>query len=152
MSLADLAQYPWQRVANLVELCALLAERHAEEQATVLLAGGTDFMVEAKQRPPIPPSEALPLVVDIGRLDELRGIRVDGSQVRIGAAETFRAIARDSGVRQRLPMLARCALDVGGPTIQARGTLGGNLATASPAASRTITASVPPLRKNCRTA
>ena len=134
MSLCDLARYPMRRVSSLAELCVLLGERHARREHTVLLAGGTDFVVEVKQAPVRPPEHDLPLVVDVGTLSELRGIRTQDERVTIGAACSYREIAAHPVVRARLPLLARASSDVGGPTIQARGTLGGNLGTASPAA------------------
>jgi CO/xanthine dehydrogenase FAD-binding subunit len=132
VSLVDLPRYDFTRPASLDEACALLAEREATRAKTVLLAGGTDFMVQVSQGKLAP--EPLPLVVDVGRLDELRGVRLDGSSLRIGAAVTYLELQRDPIVREYAPLVAQMTHDIGGPTIQARGTLGGNLATASPAA------------------
>ncbi|MBW2523420.1 MAG: FAD binding domain-containing protein, partial [Deltaproteobacteria bacterium] len=134
MSLADLDRLEMTRPASLSELCALVATRAEQAEPTVLLAGGTDYLVELKQAPPADPPRGLPLVADVGRLAELRGIDWDGRVLRIGAANTYAEIARDPIVHERLPLLERMTHDIGGPTIQARGTLGGNLATASPAA------------------
>lgn len=134
MSLADLPRMDMTRPASLGALCELLAERATARQATLLLAGGTDAMVELKQLPVRQPDEPLPAVVDISRMSELRGIDWDGRVVRIGAANSFAEIGADRIVQERLPLVARMTHDVGGPTIQARGTLGGNIATASPAA------------------
>jgi CO/xanthine dehydrogenase FAD-binding subunit len=74
-------------------------------------------------------------------MDELRGIelaRGDGAArgdvLRIGAAATYLELRRSALVCERAPLLARMSQDVGAVQIQARGTLGGNLATASPAA------------------
>jgi xanthine dehydrogenase small subunit len=134
VSLCDLSRYPMRHASSLVELCAWLGERHARGERTVLLAGGTDFVVEVKQAPAQAPERSLPLVLDVGRLAELRQIRASAELVSLGAACSFREIAASAAVRERLPLLVRAATDVGGPTIQARGTLGGNLGTASPAA------------------
>ena len=128
MSLADLPRYEMQHVDSLDALCALLHER----DDTVMLAGGTDFMVEISQSGLAP--HPLPLVVDISSMDELRAITWDGRTLRIGAAATYLEMQRHAVVCERAPLIARMTYDVGGPTIQARGTLGGNLATASPAA------------------
>ncbi len=73
-------------------------------------------------------------MVDIGRMRELRGLALEGETLRIGAATTYLEIERSELVQARAPMLVRMAKDVGAVQIQARGTLGGNLATASPAA------------------
>src|SRR4029079_19108701 len=59
---------------------------------------------------------------------------IDGDRLRVGAATTYLEMRRSAVIRDRAPLLDRMAKDVGAVQIQARGTLGGNLATASPAA------------------
>jgi xanthine dehydrogenase small subunit len=72
------------------------------------------------------------LFIDLWPLDELRGIA--GRKVlRIGALSTYADIIASPLVRQRVPMLVAAAREVGGAQIQNRGTLGGNIANASPA-------------------
>lgn len=71
--------------------------------------------------------------LDIWSLDELRGISVSGDFVVIGALTTYTDLIRSKEIRQRLPMLAAASQLVGGAQIQNRGTLGGNVANASPA-------------------
>ena len=132
MSLADLSRFEMTRQGSLDALCAVVAERHEKGLATILYAGGTDWMVEQEMRPPLTGDP--PLVVDIGRMRELRGIALDGETLRIGAATTYLELERSELVQTRAPLLVRMAKDVGAVQIQARGTLGGNLATASPAA------------------
>jgi CO/xanthine dehydrogenase FAD-binding subunit len=132
MSLADLARYDMSHVSSLAALCELLAERREDEPPVALLAGGTDLMVQIAQGPLTP--GPLPLVVDVSRLDELRAIRFDGTTLSIGAAVSYLELQRHPVVCERTPLIARMTYDIGGPTIQARGTLGGNIATASPAA------------------
>lgn len=66
-------------------------------------------------------------------LDELRGIDTDGDRLRIGALSTHAELQRSTLVRETLPILAEAAATIGGPQIQSRGTLGGNLVNASPA-------------------
>jgi xanthine dehydrogenase small subunit len=66
-------------------------------------------------------------------LPELRGIEEHGDTLRIGALSTFSEIARSAAVRERLPILAAAAREVGGVQIQNRATLAGNVANASPA-------------------
>jgi CO/xanthine dehydrogenase FAD-binding subunit len=132
MSVADLPRYAMTRAPTLEALCNIVHENAARAGGVVLLAGGTDFLVEVSQsgvrRDP------LPLVVDVSRMDALRGIDWDGRRLRIGGATTYLEIQRHAAVREHAPLLAKMTFDIGGPTIQARGTLGGNLATASPAA------------------
>lgn len=71
--------------------------------------------------------------LDLSRLDELRGIAERGESLTIGALATHGEIERSPAVRRRLPILAQAAAEIGGPQIRNRGTLGGNLATGSPA-------------------
>lgn len=73
-------------------------------------------------------------LVDLGRLRELVGIKVDGNTLRIGAMTTHAAVAASSDVRARIPGLARLAEGIGDPAVRARGTLGGSLANNDPAA------------------
>jgi CO/xanthine dehydrogenase FAD-binding subunit len=71
--------------------------------------------------------------LNLWSLDPLRRIRVEGEVLSIGALATYTATIRSRLVRKRLPMLVRAAREVGGIQIQNRGTLGGNVANASPA-------------------
>jgi CO/xanthine dehydrogenase FAD-binding subunit len=71
--------------------------------------------------------------VDLWGLDELRGIGVTGGRLRIGALTTYSEIIASRLVTKRLPMLVAASREVGGAQIQNRGTLGGNIANASPA-------------------
>lgn len=132
MSVADLERYEFSQVPDLEALCELVHARHQAPGGVALLAGGTDFMVTIGQSTSV--ADPLPLVIDVSRLADLRRIGWDGKTLRIGAAVTYLELQRHSVVCERAPAIARMTYDVGGPTIQARGTLGGNLATASPAA------------------
>jgi CO/xanthine dehydrogenase FAD-binding subunit len=71
--------------------------------------------------------------VDLWGLKELRGIAVTGDVLRIGALTTYTEIIESKQVQKRVPMLAAASREVGGAQIQNRGTLGGNIANASPA-------------------
>ncbi len=71
--------------------------------------------------------------IDLWGLDELRGITLTAGRMRIGALTTYREIIASTLVARRLPMLAAASREVGGAQIQNRGTLGGNIANASPA-------------------
>jgi xanthine dehydrogenase small subunit len=71
--------------------------------------------------------------LDLWGLTELRSIRVRGDIISIGALSTFTDIIRSRDVNRRLPMLVAAAREVGGAQIQNRGTIGGNVANASPA-------------------
>ena len=71
--------------------------------------------------------------LDLWRLDVLRTIEVKHDVLTIGALATHTDLIRSRLVRARLPMLAAAAREVGGVQIQNRGTIGGNVANASPA-------------------
>jgi CO/xanthine dehydrogenase FAD-binding subunit len=71
--------------------------------------------------------------IDLWPLKELRGISADKHTLRIGALNTYTEIIESSTVRQWLPMLVAAAREIGGKQIQNRGTVGGNIANASPA-------------------
>src|SRR5262249_33878219 len=71
--------------------------------------------------------------LNLWTLDALRSIEVRDDVLSIGALATHAAIIRSPLVRRRVPMLAAASREVGGVQIQNRGTLGGNVANASPA-------------------
>src|SRR5438093_10369348 len=71
--------------------------------------------------------------LNLWRLDALRGIDVRRGILSIGALATYTDVIRSPLVRKRLPMLAAAAREVGAVQIQHRGTIGGNVANASPA-------------------
>jgi len=90
------------------------------------IAGGTDVMVEInfdRQRPPS--------IIDLTRVADLKEWGVDGGLLRIGAGVTYTRIIDELG--DRLPGLAMASRTVGSPQIRNRGTVGGNLGSASPA-------------------
>ena len=93
------------------------------------LAGGTDLMVQMTGEIGEPPAR----VLDIWRLDELRGIGVDGDALELGALTTYTEIRRSPLVAEHLPVLAEAAATIGAAQIQNRGTIGGNVINASPA-------------------
>ena len=108
---------------SLEDACSALAS-HPD---ALVLAGGTDLMV-AVNRGDLPVDH----VVAIGRVPELRGWRREGDHVRLGAALTYTDLLQpDLAVLQ--PALAQAARSVGSPQIRNTGTLGGNVATGSPA-------------------
>ena len=92
-------------------------------------AGGTDLMVllEAGKLPH-------QNYVNIWNLKELRGIEVTDDQVILGALTTYTEVQNHPVLRTEFPMLCEAARETGGIAIQNRGTLGGNIVNASPAA------------------
>jgi CO/xanthine dehydrogenase FAD-binding subunit len=93
------------------------------------LAGGTDLMVMFQ-------AGALPWrnLISIWGLAELRGITVDSSVVTLGALTTYTDVLRHPLLCREFPLLAAAAHETGGIATQNRGTLGGNIVNASPAA------------------
>lgn len=111
---------------DLTEALTLLA---SEPGAWIPFAGGTDLMVllEAGKLPHRQ-------FVSVWGLEELRGIEVKPENVTIGALTTYTEIQRHPILARELPLLCRAAAETGGTATQNRGTLGGNIANASPAA------------------
>lgn len=99
----------------------------AEQPAAVPIQGGTDVMVALnfdRARP-----EAL---LNLNEVAELRGWSREDGTLRLGASLTYTE-ARSGALAELLPALAEASRTVGSPQIQNRGTIGGNLGTASPA-------------------
>lgn len=71
--------------------------------------------------------------LDLSNIGPLRKIRMEGDDLVIGATATWTDIITSRLVRRRLPILVQAAREIGGPQIQNRGTIGGNIANASPA-------------------
>ncbi len=90
------------------------------------IAGGTDVMVEINLDLHRPAA-----IMDLTRVTELTEWGTDGGLLRIGAGVTYARIINELG--DRLPGLAMASRTVGSPQIRNRGTVGGNLGTASPA-------------------
>ncbi|MGI9002784.1 MAG: FAD binding domain-containing protein [Pseudonocardia sp.] len=122
--------FAYVRPDSVDEVLALLVE-HGED-ATVL-AGGHSLLPVMKLRLAVPE-----LVVDIGRLPELSYIRVEGSadggEVAIGAGTRHRLVESSDVLGTEVPLLAAVARTVGDPQVRHRGTMGGSLAHADPAA------------------
>jgi carbon-monoxide dehydrogenase medium subunit len=107
---------------------AVAALRSGGEDAKVL-AGGQSLMPVLRLRLAAPPT-----VVDVGGIAALRGIRLDGDDVVIGSTATHAEVATSSLIAAESPLLAAAARMVGDRQVRHRGTLGGSLAHADPAA------------------
>lgn len=105
------------------------ALRMLSDEARTPIAGATDLYV-ALNFGTLAPRR----FVDIWGIDELRGISVRDGLLVMGGLTTYSAIIRSPLVAERLPMLVDAARQVGGPQIQNRGTIAGNIANGSPAA------------------
>jgi carbon-monoxide dehydrogenase medium subunit len=120
------APFSYVRAGSSAEVLSLLAE-HGDEAK--LLAGGHSLLPMMKLRLAQPS-----VLVDITHVSDLSGIREDGDELVIGATTRHAEVATSPLVQQDAPLLAHSAGLVGDPQIRHRGTLGGSLAHADPAA------------------
>lgn len=120
---SDLADFELVTACTLGEACARVAEGYRP------LAGGTDVMVLLSAG-----KLATRRWVDVWDVDELRGVKVTDDAFELGALTTYTDVRRHALLPRELPMLAQAASETGGVAIQNRGTLGGNIGNASPAA------------------
>ncbi|MDQ3938261.1 MAG: xanthine dehydrogenase family protein subunit M [Chloroflexota bacterium] len=118
------AEPPVASPRNLEEAYGLLAGTPHQP-----IAGGTDLMVQITGELAPPPER----VLDIWRLDELRGIRLDDAALSLGALTTYTDIRRSELCQELVPALVEAAATIGAAQIQNRGTIGGNAINASPA-------------------
>ena len=113
-------------VRSAESLAHALTILHEERRQPV--AGATDVYVAAN----FGTLETRQLL-DIWALDELRGISLRGDTVVIGALSSYTSLIKSPIIAERLPMLIDASRLIGGPQIQNRGTVGGNIANGSPA-------------------
>jgi CO/xanthine dehydrogenase FAD-binding subunit len=123
---ADPTEYRLVSPGNLQSALSLLSREPAQ---WLPIAGGTDVMV-------LYSAGKLPnqKLIDIWNIPELRQIEVSSDAIRIGAACTYTALRQHEILSREFPLLATAASWTGGIANQNRGTLGGNIANASPAA------------------
>jgi len=119
------AAFDYQRADSADEAIALLTE-HGDEAK--LLAGGHSLLPLMKLRLAAPS-----VLIDVGRLDDLRYVRDAGDHVAIGALSRHRDLETSELLAAEVPLLAHAAGEVGDPQVRHRGTIGGSLAHADPA-------------------
>ncbi|MBA3887696.1 MAG: xanthine dehydrogenase family protein subunit M [Acidobacteria bacterium] len=121
-----LPDYELKRARTLDDALALMASAPGEWRP---LAGGTDIMVVLE-------AGALShhRFVSIWGLEELQGIDVQDGDVSLGALTTYTDVLEHPVLRDEFPLLCQAAAETGGVATQNRGTIGGNIANASPAA------------------
>jgi carbon-monoxide dehydrogenase medium subunit len=117
--------FSYHRPRTLAEAAELLRK----DKDAKLLAGGHSLIPAMRFRLSSPSA-----LVDLAGLAELAGIRLDGGALAIGARTTHAAVAASETVRQHCPLLAEAAAQIGDLQVRNRGTLGGSLAHADPAA------------------
>jgi aerobic carbon-monoxide dehydrogenase medium subunit len=113
--------------AESVEQVLWLLEEHGDEAR--ILAGGQSLMPTLNMRLSQPR-----LLIDINRLDALKGISVQGDKVRIGALARHAEVANSAIVAKHLPLIAEAMPHVAHVAVRNRGTFGGSVALADPAA------------------
>jgi carbon-monoxide dehydrogenase medium subunit len=118
------AAFAYSKPRSLAEALDLIARPGAK-----VLAGGQSLIPSLNMRLSAPE-----LLVDINGLEELKGIKADRNVVRIGALTTHAAVERSDVVKKHLPLLAEAVPHIAHPAIRNRGTIGGSLALADPAA------------------
>jgi aerobic carbon-monoxide dehydrogenase medium subunit len=119
------AAFDYVAPSTVAEALSALAE--AGDDAKVM-GGGQSLLPILRMR-----LNAPELVVDLGRIEELKGIREDGDHVVIGAMTTYAQLLASDLVRQHAGLLADAVTEVADPQIRHRGTVGGALVHADPA-------------------
>jgi carbon-monoxide dehydrogenase medium subunit len=125
------APFEYETADSVAHALALLAE-HGEDAK--LLAGGHSLLPMMKLRLATPA-----VLIDIARVTELSGIRADTDELVIGATTRHAEIVSSELVHAEVPLLAYAAAQVGDPQIRHRGTIGGSIAHADPAADLPMT-------------
>lgn len=115
--------FDYVRAESCAEAVELLADGSCVSR---LLAGGTDLLVEVHKT-----GATWDRLIDVGRIPELQAIAERPGAVSVGAAVTHAQAGASPLLRERLPLLADACRAIGTPQIRARGTVGGNVATAA---------------------
>jgi carbon-monoxide dehydrogenase medium subunit len=119
-------KFSYLRADSIDQVMAMLA-RHGEDAR--ILAGGQSLMPTLNMRLSQPR-----IVIDINRLEALKGISVAGGIVRIGALARHAEVAKSAIIAEHLPLIAEAMPHVAHVAVRNRGTFGGSIALADPAA------------------
>lgn len=116
------------KIHNPTHISEVLAFLEEHKENGSLLAGGTDLVVKYKD-------ESLPyeFICNILKVEELKFIQEDKNSLKIGPLVTHEEISESSLIHKHMPILRDACKIVGSPQIRNRGTIGGNIGTASPA-------------------
>src|SRR5499433_3721770 len=117
--------FSYQKVKSVADAAAALAKNSEAK----LLAGGQTLVASMKLRLANPGQ-----VVDLGEVPELKGIKVSGNAVTIGAMTRHAEVASSADVKKAIPALAALAGGIGDRMVRNMGTIGGSLANNDPAA------------------
>jgi carbon-monoxide dehydrogenase medium subunit len=119
-------EFEYTRAMSLDDALAKLGAANGEGK---LIAGGHSLVPLMKLRLSEPK-----MLIDIARIPGLSGINANGGAIEIGAGTVHHDVASSALLREACPMLAEAAADIGDPQVRNRGTVGGSLAHADPAA------------------
>jgi carbon-monoxide dehydrogenase medium subunit len=122
------APFDYVAPTSVDEALSTLRELTSSGKDVKVLAGGQSLLPVLRLRLSAPE-----VVVDLGRVDDLRGVHEEGDEIVIGAMTTHDTMTRDPLVRQHALLLALAAVTVADPQVRHRGTFGGSLAHADPA-------------------
>lgn len=117
--------FDYHRAADVTAAETLLKSRPDAK----LMAGGMTLLPTLKQRLAAPSD-----LIDIGSIAALKGIRKEGEEIAIGAMTRHYDVATSNIVKANIPALADLAGQIGDPAVRHRGTIGGSIANADPAA------------------
>jgi carbon-monoxide dehydrogenase medium subunit len=117
------AKFEYKRANSLEEALTLLQS----QQGSKLMAGGHSLIPMMKLRLAQPTT-----VVDIGRIEELSGIRLEDDWIVIGSLTKHAELASDAMLQEKCPIISEAASEIGDPAVRNRGTIGGNLAHSDP--------------------
>jgi aerobic carbon-monoxide dehydrogenase medium subunit len=118
-------EFDYVQAGSVQEAISLL-QQHGEDAK--LLAGGHSLLPVMKLRLASPS-----VLIDISKVQELKGIAINGN-VRVGAGATYKEMAFNEGLKAAAPIFADCVAQIGDTQVRNKGTLGGALAHADPAA------------------
>ncbi len=119
------AQFDYVAPASIEEALSALAEGGDDAK---IMAGGQSLLPVLRMR-----LNAPELVIDLGRIDSLRGVRDDGDAIVIGAMTPHSEVQTNSLVHEHALLISRAVAEVADPQVRHRGTFGGALAHADPA-------------------
>ncbi|MER3482165.1 MAG: carbon monoxide dehydrogenase [Meiothermus sp.] len=119
------AEFDYKKASSVSEALSLL-QQHPDAK---LLAGGHSLIPTMKLRLAAPSA-----LIDISKIPELKAIRMEGDTLVIGAAATYHEIETNDLVKKAAPLLVDAIHHIGDPMVRHKGTIGGSLAHADPAA------------------
>lgn len=120
------AKFDYVRANTVEQAIQLLQESDGEGK---IIAGGHSLLPLMKFRVTEPG-----ILIDISRIADLKGVRVEGDRIIVGAMMTHCEVANHPVIRERIPVLAEAASQIGDIQIRNRGTIGGNIAHGDPVA------------------